>query len=238
MINGKKIVVIMPAYNAAGTLEKTYRDIPAGFVDEIILCDDHSKDNTIEVAKRLGLTVLAHEKNTGYGGNQKTCYREALRKGADIVIMIHPDYQYDATKIPQMIEPMINGKADAVFGSRILGGGALKGGMPIYKYISNKFLTFCENLVLGLGLSEYHTGLRAYTKKVLETIPRQDFSDGFLFDTEIIVQLKMYNFRISEIPIETRYFKEASQVRFFAGCKYGMGTLMTLVKYLRWKYKF
>lgn len=238
MIGNKKVIVIMPAYNAAGTLEKTYRDMPAGYVDETILCDDHSKDNTLEVAESLGLTVIEHEKNTGYGGNQKTCYEGALKKGADIVIMIHPDYQYDATKIPQMIDPMINGKADAVFGSRILGGGALKGGMPIYKYISNKFLTFCENLVLGLGLSEYHTGLRAYTRKVLETIPWQDFSDGFLFDTEIIVRLKMFNFRISEIPIETRYFKEASQVRFFAGCIYGIGTLMALVKYLRWKHRF
>lgn len=232
-----KIIVIMPAYNAEKTLESTYMDIPKDYVDEIILGDDRSTDKTVDIANRLGLVVLRHQKNMGYGRNQKTCYEEALRRGADIVVMIHPDYQYDATKIPQMIEPIIKGEADCVFGSRILGGGALKGGMPLYKYIANRFLSFCENLILGLGLSEYHTGLRAYNRKVLEIILWQNFSDGFLFDTEIIVQLKIIGFRIKEIPIETRYFREASEVGFFAGCKYGVGTLFTLVKYLYRRYK-
>lgn len=228
----RKIIVIMPAYNAEKTLEKTYKDIPLNYIDEIILGDDSSRDKTVKIAESLGLTVIRHEKNIGYGANQKTCYREAIRRDADIVVMLHPDYQYDSTKIPQMTEPITNGEADAVFGSRILGGGALKGGMPVYKYIANRFLTFCENMVLKLGLSEYHTGLRAYSRIVLENIPWQEFSDGFLFDTEIIVWLKIFGFRIKEIPIETRYFKEASEVGFFTGCGYGLGTLITLVKYL------
>lgn len=231
MQNNKKITVIMPAYNAEVTLEKTCKDIPVGYVDEIILGDDASNDNTVNIAKKLGIIVLAHEKNLGYGANQKTCYKEALARNADIVIMIHPDYQYDAKKIPELVAPLLIGSADAVFGSRMLNGGALKGGMPVYKYISNKFLTFFENMVLKYNLSEYHTGLRAYTKRVLQTVPWNENSDGFLFDTQIIVQLKIYGFKISEIPIETRYFKEASQVGFFAGCKYGIGTLLALLKY-------
>ncbi len=227
-----KVIVIMPAYNAEKTLERTYRDIPKDCVDEIILGDDCSQDNTVEIAQRLGLVVLRHAQNRGYGANQKTCYREALKRGADIVVMIHPDYQYDATRVPEMIEPIAAGKADSVFGSRILGGGALKGGMPVYKYISNKFLTFCENMVLRLGLSEYHTGLRAYSRKVLETVSWQELSEGFIFDSEIIVQLCVHGFRVREIPIETRYFQEASEVKFWAGCKYGLGTLFLLVKYI------
>lgn len=227
-----KVIAVMPAYNAEKTLERTYRDIPKDCVDEIILGDDGSTDKTVEIAKKLGLVVLRHKKNVGYGGNQKTCYTEALARGADVVIMIHPDYQYDAKKVPQLIDPIVNGEADSVFGSRILGGGALKGGMPLYKYIANRFLTVCENLVLGLGLSEYHTGLRAYGRRVLETIPWMSFPSGFLFDTEIIVQMKNFGFRIREIPIETRYFKEASEVGVWAGCMYGLGTLYVLVKYL------
>ena len=222
----------MPAYNAEKTLEQTYSDIPMDYISEIILGDDASSDNTLKIAEKLGLVILKNKINTGYGSNQKMCYKEALKRGADIVVMLHPDYQYDAAKIPQLIEPIVKNEADAVFGSRILGGGALSGGMPLYKYISNKFLTFCENRVIKYDLSEYHTGLRAYSRKVLEIIPWQDFSNGFLFDAEIIVQLKVLDFGVKEIPIETRYFKEASEVGFFAGCRYGMGTLILLVKYL------
>ena len=222
----------MPAYNAEKTLEQTYSDIPMDYISEIILGDDASSDNTLKIAEKLGLVILKNKINTGYGSNQKMCYKEALKRGADIVVMLHPDYQYDAAKIPQLIEPIVKNEADAVFGSRILGGGALSGGMPLYKYISNKFLTFCENRVIKYDLSEYHTGLRAYSRKVLEIIPWQDFSNGFLFDAEIIVQLKVHDFGVKEIPIETRYFKEASEVGFFAGCRYGMGTLILLVKYL------
>lgn len=227
-----RVVVIMPAYNAALTLGKTYKDIPKEYINEIILGDDCSSDDTAKIAERLGLTILRNKRNMGYGSNQKMCYSEALKRGADIVVMIHPDYQYDATKVHELIEPIKNGGADAVFGSRILGQGAIKGGMPLYKYIANKFLTFCENLVLGYGLSEYHTGLRAYSRRVLEVVPWRGFSDGFVFDTEIIVQMRVYGFKIKEIPIETRYFKEASEVGFFAGCVYGILTLYALAKYL------
>ena len=227
----KKIIAAMPAYNAELTLEKTYRDIPKGVVDEVILCDDNSKDRTIDIAKSLGLTVLLHKKNKGYGANQKTLYNEALEKGADIVVMLHPDYQYDSKKIPELIQPIIDGKADVVLGSRILGGGALEGNMPLYKYIANKFLTFCENKVLGLELSEFHTGLRAYSRTFLERVDWQNNSDDFLFDAQILIKAAKHNFKIFEIPIETRYFKEASQVDFFTGVRYGLGILWELVKY-------
>lgn len=227
----KKIIAAMPAYNAELTLEKTYRDIPKGVVDEVILCDDNSKDRTIDIAKSLGLTVLLHKKNKGYGANQKTLYNEALEKGADIVVMLHPDYQYDSKKIPELIQPIIDGKADIVLGSRILGGGALEGNMPLYKYIANKFLTFCENKVLGLELSEFHTGLRAYSRTFLERVDWQNNSDDFLFDAQILIKAAKHNFKIFEIPIETRYFKEASQVDFFTGVRYGLGILWELVKY-------
>jgi len=227
----KKIIVAMPAYNAELTLEKTYRDIPKGVIDEVILCDDNSKDRTIDIAKSLGLTVLAHKKNKGYGANQKTLYNEALEKGAAIVVMLHPDYQYDSKKIPELIQPIIDGKADVVLGSRILGGGALEGNMPLYKYIANKFLTFCENKVLGLELSEFHTGLRAYSRTFLERVDWQNNSDDFLFDAQILIKAAKYNFKISEVPIETRYFKEASQVDFFTGVRYGLGILWELARY-------
>lgn len=227
----KKIIVVMPAYNAELTLEKTYRDIPEGIVDEIILCDDHSKDRTVEIAKRLGLTVIVHEENKGYGGNQKSLYKEALKKNASIVIMLHPDYQYDSKKIPDLIRPISDGNTDIVLGSRILGGRALKGGMPFYKYISNRFLTFCENKTLGLNLSEYHTGLRAYSRKFLEQCGYESYSDDFLFDAQILIRAARFGFKISEIPIETRYFKEASQVDFWTGLRYGLGILWELVKH-------
>jgi len=226
----KKIIIVMPAYNAELTLEKTYRDIPHGFVSEIILCDDQSKDRTVEIASRLGLTVLLHDKNKGYGGNQKTLYKEALKRNPDIVVMLHPDYQYDSKKIPDLIQSIAEGKADIVLGSRILGKGALKGGMPLYKYISNRFLTFCQNRSLGLKLSEYHTGLRAYSRDFLEKVRWQDNSDDFLFDAQILIKAARLDLRIAEIPIETRYFKEASQVGIFAGIKYGIGILWELTK--------
>ena len=229
----KKIVLVMPAYNAETTLEKTYRDIPEGVASEIILCDDESKDKTVDVARALGLTVLLHEKNKGYGGNQKTLYREALDKGADIIVMLHPDYQYDSKKIPDLIQPILDGKADVVLGSRILGGGAIKGGMPLWKYISNRFLTYWENKILGLDLSEFHTGLRAFSREFLEQVPWQDFSNDFLFDAQILIEAARHGFKISEIPIETRYFREASQVDFLTGVRYGLGILWELAKVLR-----
>ena len=225
-----KIIIVMPAYNAELTLEKTYRDIPHGFISEIILCDDQSKDRTVEIARRLGLTVLLHDKNKGYGGNQKTLYKEALKRNPDIVVMLHPDYQYDSKKIPDLIQPILDNQADIVLGSRILGKGALKGGMPLYKYISNRFLTFCQNRALGLNLSEYHTGLRAYSRDFLEKARWQDNSDDFLFDGQILIKAARLKLRIAEIPIQTRYFKEASQVGIFTGIKYGIGILWELVK--------
>lgn len=225
-----KIIVVMPAYNAEITLNKTYRDIPEGIVDDIILCDDGSGDRTVDVARALGIAVLLHERNKGYGGNQKTLYRDALNKGADIVVMLHPDYQYDSKKIPDLIRPVQEGKADVVLGSRILGGGALKGGMPLYKYISNRFLTFCENRTLGLHLSEFHTGFRAFSRRFLEAVDWQRFSNDFLFDAQILIYGARSGFRIAEIPIETRYFKEASQVDFLTGIRYGLGILWELTK--------
>lgn len=229
----KKIIVVMPAYNAELTLERTYRDIPSGVVDEVILCDDHSRDKTVDIAEKLGISVLLHEENKGYGGNQKTLYEEALKRGADIVIMLHPDYQYDSKKLPDLIRPISDDKADIVLGSRILGGAALEGGMPLYKYISNRFLTFCENKALGLNLSEYHTGLRAFSRHFLEGVDWRNNSDDFLFDAQILIKAAKKDFKIAEIPIETRYFKEASQVDFFTGVRYGLGILWELVKVLR-----
>lgn len=228
----KKVIIVMPAYNAELTLEKTCRDIPEGFIDEVMLCDDESKDRTVEIARSLGLTIFLHEKNKGYGGNQKTLYREALNKCADIVVMLHPDYQYDSKKIPELIQPIIDGRADVVLGSRILGGGALRGNMPLWKYISNRFLTFCENKALGLNLSEFHTGLRAFSRRFLEEIGWQHFSDDFLFDAQILIKAPRRGFKIAEIPIDTRYFKEASQVDFFTGVRYGLGILWELIKVL------
>jgi glycosyltransferase involved in cell wall biosynthesis len=232
MVDGFRIVIIMPAYNAEKTLKKTYRDIPKNIIDRIILVDDKSTDNTVAIARNLGVYVIAHEKNLGYGGNQKTCYREALSDKADIVVMIHPDYQYDATRIPELIAPIIQGECDAVFGSRILNHGALRGGMPFYKYIANRFLTFAENFVLRQNLSEYHTGLRAYSSRLLRSLHLTLNSDDFVFDTEIIVQATALGYTIQEIPVETRYFPEASSIDFKRSVKYGIQTLLTLGKYL------
>ena len=225
MLQGQKIVVIMPAYNAAKTLEKTYNDLPKNIVDDIILVDDESTDNTAEIAINLGLTVIVHEKNLGYGGNQKTCYRAALDANADIVVMIHPDYQYDATKIADLATPIIAGACDAVFGSRILNNGALRGGMPLYKYLGNRLLTGIENLVLRQTLSEYHTGLRAYNSRLLRSLYLELNSNDFVFDTEIIVQAVALGYKIQEIPIATRYFPVASSINFRRSVTYGIQTI-------------
>jgi glycosyltransferase involved in cell wall biosynthesis len=228
-----KIVVIMPAYNAEKTLKKTYLDIPKGLVDEIILVDDASIDNTVKIAKELGIKVFEHTKNKGYGGNQKTCYKEALKIGADIIVMIHPDYQYDSRLLPKLVEPILEGNADVVIGSRIrTRKEALESGMPVYKYLGNRFLTLIENIVLGQNLSEFHSGFRAYTRKFLNTVPFELNSNDFVFDTEILVQAVMFNFRIAEIPVPTRYFPEASSINFKRSVVYGTATLWTLVKYI------
>ena len=234
-VSGKKIVVVMPAYNAAKTLEETYKDIPREIVDEIILVDDASKDETINVAKKLGLKVFIHSENLGYGGNQKTCYREALKTGADIVVMLHPDYQYDPKLIPDIISPIVNDEVDLVLASRMKDGSALRGGMPLYKYACNKFLTFVENIVLNQELSEFHTGYRAYSKALLETIPVGMNSNNFVFDTELIVQTIAFGFKIKEIACPTRYLKDSSSVSFKNSVLYGTSTLITLLKYIMFK---
>jgi len=222
----------MPAYNAAKTLERTYRDLPQGMVDRIILVDDVSHDETVEIARQLGLKTIMHVQNKGYGGNQKTCYLEALKDGADIIVMLHPDYQYDSTLVPELIAPIQRGEADMVMGSRFLGGQVRSGGMPVYKIIANRFLTICENVVLGLRLSEAHTGFRAYSRQVLETIPFLLNSDDFVFDSQVIVQVVAFGFRIGEIGVPTRYFAEASSVNLARSIVYGLSTLWTLLRFL------
>lgn len=234
---GKKVIAVLPAYNAARTLKRTYDAIPKEWIDDVILVDDASADNTIEVARSLGVRTFTHPKNLGYGGNQKTCYREALRLGGDIAVMVHPDFQYDPAFIPGLILPIAKGECDAVFGSRmVVPGGALKGGMPYWKFIANVFLTAVENLVLRLDLTEYHSGFRAYSRRVFETINIEENSDDFVFDTEIIVQMKRAGLRIREIPISTRYFKEASMIGFWRSSRYGLAILRVMVKYLLWKW--
>jgi len=228
----ERVIVVMPAYNAAKTLERTYDDLPKEAVDKIILVDDVSQDETVEIARRLGLKVVVHIQNKGYGGNQKTCYLEALKDGADIVVMLHPDYQYDSTLVPELIRPIQEGKADMVMGSRFLSGKPLAGGMPIYKYISNRFLTIVENLILGQRLSECHTGFRAFSRRLLATIPFLLNSDKFVFDTETIAQSVAFGFEIAEIAVPTRYFKEASSVDFKNSVIYGLSTLWVMVRYL------
>ena len=227
-----RVVVVMPAYNAAKTIEKTYADIPAGVVSQVILVDDVSQDETVEVAQQLGIDVIVHVQNRGYGGNQKTCYLRALASDADIVVMLHPDYQYDSRLIPELIRPIKDGRADLVLGSRLLNGGALAGGMPFYKFISNRFLTIIENLVLGQNLSECHTGFRAYSRRLLETLPFVLNSDDFVFDSQIIVQTVAFRFKIAEIAVPTRYFKEASSVNFRRSVVYGLATLSALATYI------
>jgi len=232
MIFGKKLIVIMPAYNAEKTLRRTYEELPHEYVDEVILVDDHSKDDTSMISQELGIKTIVHLQNTGYGGNQKTCYREALRHDADIVVMVHPDYQYSPRLVAAMASMIASGHYDVILGSRILGGTALKGGMPLYKYIANRFLTFIENIALGVKLSEYHTGFRAFTRTVLETLPLDENSDDFVFDSEMLVQAVYFGFRIGELSCPTRYFREASSINFRRSVKYGFGVLATTIKFM------
>jgi glycosyltransferase involved in cell wall biosynthesis len=236
MSTSSKVIVVMPAYNAARTLERTYRDLPREVVDHVILVDDVSHDETVEIAQRLGLKVIVHVQNRGYGGNQKTCYIEALKDGADVVVMLHPDYQYDSRLVPQLIAPIQAGETDLMLGSRLLDGGTLAGGMPRWKYVSNRFLTIVENAALGQHLSECHTGFRAYSRRLLATIPFLLNSDDFVFDTEVIAQTVAFGFRVGEIPVPTRYFAEASSVNFRRGIVYGLSTLAVMARYLldRW----
>lgn len=229
MINGKRIVVVLPAYNAEHTLEKTIKAIPDGFVDEIVLVDDASRDATVTVAHRLAIRTVTHDKNRGYGANQKTCYREALRLGADIVVMLHPDYQYTPALIPAMAAMIAYDEFDAVLGSRILGVGALKGGMPLYKYLSNRLLTLVQNILLGHKLSEYHTGYRAFKREILESLPLLHNSDDFVFDNEMIAQVIWHRFRVGEISCPTKYFPEASSINFLRSLVYGLGVLKVSV---------
>ncbi|MEY4188360.1 MAG: Undecaprenyl-phosphate 4-deoxy-4-formamido-L-arabinose transferase [Planctomycetota bacterium] len=227
-----RIVAVMPAYNAETTLERTLRDIPAGTVDEIILVDDCSRDRTVEVATRLGLTVIQHQKNTGYGGNQKTCYTEALRRGADIVVMIHPDYQYDSRVIPVAAELIRLGNVDFVMGSRIrTRAEALEGGMPVWKYIANRCLTIFENVILGQNLGDFHSGFRAYRREVLETVPWILNSDDFVFDTQFLAQAVFFGFRLGDIPVPVRYFAEASSINFRRSTRYGLLTLWVMLQF-------
>jgi len=226
-----KIFIVLPAYNAEKTLTRTLNEIPKEFHESIILVDDASSDNTVKVAKSLGLRVIQHSKNRGYGGNQKTCYTTALQSGADIIVMVHPDHQYDASVIPHLITPIINGVADAAFGSRMLGGRPLENGMPKYKYYANILLTAFANIIFKRYLTEIHSGFRAYSKKYLEMIRFEDNSDDFVFDTEIIAQGMANNLFFQEVPIETRYFPEASSINFRRSVVYGFGVLWVLIKY-------
>jgi glycosyltransferase involved in cell wall biosynthesis len=231
MIHGKKLVVVMPAYNAEKTLRDTYGDIPHEYVDEVILVDDASSDRTAGTAGDLGIRTIVHRENRGYGGNQKTCYREALRLGADVVVMLHPDYQYTPKLIVAMASMVTSGHFDVVLGSRILTGGARKGGMPLYKYIANRFLTLVQNVLLNMKLSEYHTGYRAFSRRVLEELPLEENSDDFVFDNQMLVQAAYFGFSIGEVSCPTRYFEDASSINFRRGVKYGLGVLAASVGY-------
>jgi len=231
MIQGKKLVVVMPAYNAERTLRQTYEELPHEYVDEVILVDDASRDSTVEVARSLGINTIVHSENLGYGGNQKTCYREALRLGAEIVVMIHPDYQYSPKLVTAMASMVASGHYDVVLGSRILMGETLKGGMPVYKYVANRFLTLVENILLGVKLSEYHTGFRAFGRNVLTALPLERNSDDFVFDNEMLVQAVYFGFRIGEVSCPTKYFEDASSINFSRSVTYGIGVLSTALRY-------
>ena len=230
MINGKRIAVVMPAYNAEKTLEMTVREL-SDLVDIKILVDDSSKDQTAALSKQLGVSTFIHDANYGYGRNQQTCYREALAAGADVVVMVHPDYQYTPLLVPAMAGMIASGVYDMVLASRILGGGALRGGMPLYKYISNRFLTAFQNIFLGVKLSEYHTGFRAFSRELLETLPLLENSDDFVFDNQMIAQAVMFGFRIGEISCPTKYFEEASSINFKRSVEYGLGVLGTSITF-------
>jgi glycosyltransferase involved in cell wall biosynthesis len=237
VLNNKKIVVVLPAYNAEKTLVRTYSEIPHDIVDKVILVDDASVDTTVSVSKSLPILTIVHCTNKGYGANQKTCYESALAQGADIVVMLHPDYQYTPLLITAMVSMIAYGVYDAVIASRILGQGALKGGMPPYKYISNRLLTFIQNLLVGRKHTEYHTGFRAYSKEVLNAIPYSKNSDGFLFDNQMLVQIIGFGFSIGEISCPTKYFKEASSIHFFAAAKYGIGCLIVSIRYFLHRFR-
>jgi glycosyltransferase involved in cell wall biosynthesis len=238
MIGDKKVVVVLPAYNAAKTLEITYNEIDFSIVDEVILVDDRSRDETISVARELGIRhIVEHLENRGYGGNQKSCYRKALELGADIVIMLHPDYQYTPLLIPSMAHLLASGLYEVVLGSRILGKGALKGGMPVYKYIANRFLTLFQNIFMNAKLSEYHTGYRAFTRKVLESVNFEANSDNFVFDNQMLAQIWFKGFEIAEITCPTKYFEEASSINIHNSTIYGLGVLQTSVIYRLNKWK-
>lgn len=233
MIKGKKIVVVLPAYNAERTLEKTYNEIPFDIVDDVVLVDDRSSDKTIEVGKELGIrNIILHDENKGYGGNQKSCYNKALELGADIVVMLHPDYQYTPRLIHSMTYLIAHGLYPVVLGSRILGKGALKGGMPVYKYIANRLLTFIQNILVNQKLSEYHTGYRAFSKEVLETIDYQVNSDDFVFDNQMLSQIIYHDFEIAEITCPTKYFEEASSINIKRSSVYGLGVLWVSLKHM------
>ncbi len=225
MFHGKKVVIVMPAYNAAKTIERTYREIPLDLVDEVVVTDDASHDETVEIARRLGLRTLVHRTNRGYGGNQKTCYTEALRLGADVVVMLHPDYQYTPRLLPAIIGLITDGPFDAVLGSRVLGGRAVAGGMPLYKYIANRGLTAIENLLCGAKLSEYHTGYRAFSREVLESLPLLENSDDFVFDNQMLAQILLAGFEIGEVSCPAAYFEEASSINLSRSIRYGLGVL-------------
>lgn len=231
MLNGKKIIVVMPAYNASKTLETTYEEIPHSIVDDVILVDDKSADDTIDISRRLGIDTVVHTQNRGYGGNQKTCYSKAIEKDADIVIMLHPDYQYTPKLIHPMATMIAEGLFDCVLGSRILGTGALKGGMPFYKYCANRALTFIQNILLNHKLSEYHTGYRAFSREILETLPLEENSDDFLFDNQMLAQIIYAKYTIGEITCPTLYFEDASSISLARSSKYAIGVLATSVEY-------
>ena len=231
MLNGKRIIVVLPAYNAEKTLEKTISEIDTQVVDDILLVDDCSSDETVELAKKLGLKVFLHNQNYGYGRNQKTCYSEALKHGADVIVMLHPDYQYYPKLVPAMAAMIVSDEYELVMGSRILGGKARMGGMPLYKYVSNRILTLLENFIIGSKLSEFHSGYRAFSKKCLESLPLQENSDDFLFDNEMIAQAIFFDFSVGEISCPTRYFPEASSINFKRSVVYGVGVLWTAVRF-------
>jgi glycosyltransferase involved in cell wall biosynthesis len=231
MLNKKRIIVVLPAYNAAKTLDRTYQEIPLDIVDDILLVDDHSSDRTVNLSKELKIQTFLHDRNYGYGRNQKTCYSEALKSGADIVVMVHPDYQYTPRLITAMASMIAYDVYDIVLGSRIIGGGALLGGMPLYKYVANRFLTATQNLLLGSKLSEFHTGYRAFSKRVLENLPIHVNSDSFVFDNEMLVQSIFFGYRVGEISCPTKYFQEASSISLKNSIHYGIGVLMTSIKF-------
>lgn len=231
MLGSKKVAVVMPAYNAASTLERTVAEIDRNIVDDIILVDDRSTDSTADLARSFGLHTVEHDRNRGYGGNQKTCYLTALDRGADVVVMLHPDYQYTPLLIPTLASCIVSGLYDVALGSRILGGRALAGGMPLYKYISNRFLTAAENYMIGAKLSEYHSGYRAFSRRLLETLPLEENDDDFVFDNQMLVQAVAFGFHIAEVTCPTKYFAEASSISFTRSVKYGLGVLKTAAEY-------